>query len=85
MDEVRSRTPFKGLGIQLTGFDEYATIDDKSRRIAQRSFLDLHEKGHVYQLESPTMWDVISKLLWLKPKLRIVRKMVLTMTLNSAF
>ena len=58
MDEVAFKDTFQRLGYSIDWVDEYATIDDKSRRIAQRSFLDLHAKGHVYQLESPTMWDV---------------------------
>ncbi len=58
MDEVAFKDTFQRLGYSIDWVDEYATIDDKSRRIAQRSFLDLHNKGHVYQLESPTMWDV---------------------------
>jgi len=37
---------------------EYATIDDHSRKLAQLSFLDLHEKAHIYHVEAPTMWDV---------------------------
>ena len=58
LDEVAFKDTFTRMGYSIDWSDEYATIDDKSRRIAQRSFLDLHEKGHVYQLESPTMWDV---------------------------
>ena len=58
MDEIVFKETFDRMGYSIDWGDEYATIDDKSRRIAQRSFLDLHEKNHVYQLESPTMWDV---------------------------
>ncbi len=58
MDEIVFKETFDRMGYSIDWRDEYATIDDKSRRIAQRSFLDLYEKGHVYQLESPTMWDV---------------------------
>ena len=36
----------------------YATIDSESRRISQRSFLDLLERGLAYQAEAPTLWDV---------------------------
>ncbi len=36
---------------------EYATIDDHSRKIAQLSFLDLHQKQELYQVEAPTLWD----------------------------
>ena len=58
LDEVAFKDTFMRMGYSIDWGDEYATIDDKSRRIAQRSFLDLHQKGHVYQLEAPTMWDV---------------------------
>ena len=58
LDEVAFKDMFMRMGYSIDWEDEYATIDDKSRRIAQRSFLDLHKKGHVYQLEAPTMWDV---------------------------
>ena len=58
LDEVAFKDTFMRMGYSINWGDEYATIDDKSRRIAQRSFLDLHQKGHVYQLEAPTMWDV---------------------------
>ena len=55
MDEVAFKDTFQRLGYSIDWVDEYATIDDKSRRIAQRRLLDLHAKGHVYKLESPTM------------------------------
>lgn len=58
LDEVAFKDTFMRMGYSIDWGDEYATIDEKSRRIAQRSFLDLHRKGHVYQLEAPTMWDV---------------------------
>jgi valyl-tRNA synthetase len=58
MDEIVFKHMFDRMGYSIDWTDEYATIDDKSRRIAQRSFLDLYQKNHVYQLESPTMWDV---------------------------
>ncbi|MDP6668042.1 MAG: valine--tRNA ligase, partial [Dehalococcoidia bacterium] len=58
MDEVAFKDTFMRMGYSIDWGDEYATIDEKSRRIAQRSFLDLHEKGHIYQSEAPTMWDV---------------------------
>ena len=46
------------MGYSIDWDEEYATIDDRSRRIAQRSFLDLAQKGHVYTAELPTMWDI---------------------------
>lgn len=46
------------LGLSVDWRLEYQTIDDHCRRIAQRSFLDLWNKGHVYTSEAPMMWDV---------------------------
>jgi valyl-tRNA synthetase len=46
------------LGLSVDWTLEYSTINDHSRRIAQMSFLDLFRKGHVYQVEAPTQWDV---------------------------
>ncbi|MEX0761771.1 MAG: valine--tRNA ligase [Dehalococcoidia bacterium] len=57
-DEVVFKNLFQRLGFSIDWREEYATIDDRCRRIAQRSFLDLYEKDHIYQVESPTMWDV---------------------------
>jgi valyl-tRNA synthetase len=34
----------------------YRTIEDRSRRIAQLSFLDLYHKGLAYRRQSPTIW-----------------------------
>lgn len=58
MDEVAFKELFQRMGYSIDWRDEYATIDDRNRRIAQRSFLDVYQRGHVYQLEAPTMWDV---------------------------
>ncbi|MCH7907662.1 MAG: valine--tRNA ligase [Chloroflexi bacterium] len=57
-DEVAFKELWQMLGLSVDWNEEYATIDDRSRAIAQRSFLDLYEKGHIYQVEAPTMWDV---------------------------
>ena len=61
-DRARTRRPSRssggGSGSRSTGAHEYQTIDDHCRRIAQLSFLDLFEKGHVYSADAPTMWDV---------------------------
>ena len=37
---------------------EYTTIDRRSRQLAQLSFFDLFQKGHVYVSDAPFMWDV---------------------------
>ncbi len=57
-DEVAFKDLWKMLGLSVDWNEEYATIDDRSRGIAQLSFLDLYEKGHIYQVDAPTMWDV---------------------------
>jgi valyl-tRNA synthetase len=57
-DEKAFENLFRRVGLSVDWRQEYATIDDRSRRLAQLSFLDLYQKGHIYSLEAPTMWDV---------------------------
>ncbi|MFK7992407.1 MAG: valine--tRNA ligase [Sandaracinaceae bacterium] len=57
-DEEAFMRLWRRLGLSVDWAQEYATIDEKSRHLAQLSFLDLHEKGHLYSHEAPTMWDV---------------------------
>ena len=57
-DEKAFMGLWRRLGLSVDWKQEYATIDDHCRHLAQLSFLDLHEKGHVYSNEAPTMWDV---------------------------
>ena len=58
----RDEEAFKGLwrriGLSIDWHEEYSTIDERCRHVAQASFRDLWEKGHVYSVEAPTMWDV---------------------------
>jgi len=56
-DEVAFKELFQRLGHSIDWNEEYATIDRRSRAIAQRSFIELFAAGHIYQVESPTMWD----------------------------
>ncbi|MEZ4653651.1 MAG: class I tRNA ligase family protein [Candidatus Eisenbacteria bacterium] len=56
-EEVFERL-WRKLGLSIDWSESYATIDDHCRRVSQLSFLDLVGKGHVYQIETPTMWDV---------------------------
>jgi valyl-tRNA synthetase len=57
-DEQAFKTLWRRAGLSVDWSLEYATIDDHCRRTAQLSFLDLFEKGHVYNSFAPTMWDV---------------------------
>ena len=57
-DEQAFMDLWRRVGLSVDWRQEYSTIDARCRRLAQYSFLDLFQKGHVYQTESPTMWDV---------------------------
>ncbi len=57
-DEKAFEHLWRRLGLSLDWDEQYATIDDLSRRISQLSYLDLVEKDQVYNLDSPTMWDI---------------------------
>jgi valyl-tRNA synthetase len=57
-DEKAFEKLFHRIALSVDWRQTYATIDERSRTLAQLSFLDLHQKGHAYTLEAPTMWDV---------------------------
>jgi valyl-tRNA synthetase len=57
-DERAFKDLWQRLGLSVDWALEYSTISEASRRAAQWSFLDLHRKGQVYQVEAPTLWDV---------------------------
>jgi valyl-tRNA synthetase len=57
-DEEAFMALWRKLALSVDWRQEYATIDDRCRKLAQLSFLDLHEKGHTYNTVSPTMWDI---------------------------
>jgi valyl-tRNA synthetase len=57
-DEKAFKALWQRLGLSVDWELEYSTISAPSRRMAQLSFLDLFRKGHVYNVEAPTMWDV---------------------------
>lgn len=60
-DEAAFETLWRQLGLSVDWDLQYATIDENCRKTSQWSFLDLVEKGFVYQNEAPTMWDVTFK------------------------
>jgi len=57
-DEEAFKVLWRRLGLSIDWAQEYSTIDEHCRKLAQLSFRDLWEKGQVYSLEAPTMWDV---------------------------
>lgn len=57
-DEKAFMKVWQTIGLSVDWKEEYSTINEKSRHLAQFSFVDLFEKGHLYNSEKPTMWDV---------------------------
>lgn len=57
-DEVAFEQLWRQLGLSLDWSRTYTTVGSLCRKISQFSFLDLVEKGQVYSVEAPTMWDV---------------------------
>ncbi len=57
-DEKAFEKLWRHLGLSVDWQMTYATIDRRSRRVSQLSFLRLLDRGEAYQLEAPTLWDV---------------------------
>lgn len=56
-DEKVFKELFMKIGLSVDWNQEYATIQDLPRKIAQKSFIDLYEKGFVYNTDNPSLWD----------------------------
>jgi valyl-tRNA synthetase len=57
-DEKAFEALWKYLGLSVDWQMTYATIDRRAQRVSQVAFLRLLHKGHAYQVEAPTLWDV---------------------------
>jgi valyl-tRNA synthetase len=57
-DEKAFLDLWRKVGLSVDWSQEYRTIGDRARTLAQYSFRDLWEKGRVYTSFAPTMWDV---------------------------
>jgi len=57
-DEKVFKALWTRLGMSYDWGEEYATINEHCRRIAQYSFLKLLEDDEVYQSRQPVLWDV---------------------------
>ncbi len=57
-DEKAFEQLWKHLGLSVDWSMTYATIDQRSQRVSQVAFLRLLKRGHAYQVEAPTLWDV---------------------------
>ncbi|MGV8124943.1 MAG: valine--tRNA ligase [Candidatus Xenobiia bacterium LiM19] len=58
VDEQAFKDLWQHLGLSIDWKQEYATIDDHSRKTSQLSFLKILEDGEAYSTESPTLWDI---------------------------
>jgi len=54
--EQKFKELWQAVGLSCDWTEVYSTISEISRRISQRSFLDLLRKGEVYLKEAPTLW-----------------------------
>jgi len=57
-DEEVFKRLWTRLGLSVDWSLEYSTIDSQSRRISQRSFIELWRSGEAYQVDSPVYWDI---------------------------
>lgn len=48
---------WRALGLSVDWDLRYSTIDDRSQHTAQKSFLDLYNKGLLYRANDPVLWD----------------------------
>jgi len=56
-DEKVFKELFMKIALSVDWNHEYTTIQDLPRELAQKSFIDLHEKGFVYNTDNPSLWD----------------------------
>ena len=56
-DEKVFKELFMKIALSVDWNHEYTTIQDLPRELAQKSFIDLYEKGFVYNTDSPSLWD----------------------------
>ena len=57
-DEQVFERLWRYLGLSVDWSMTYATIDRRSQRISQLSFLRLLQRDLAYQVEAPTLWDI---------------------------
>lgn len=48
---------WRSLGLSVDWDLRYSTIDEHSRKTAQKSFIDLYNKGLLYRANEPVLWD----------------------------
>ncbi len=78
-DEEAFKRLWRRIGLSVDWSLEYSTIDARCRHLAQLSFRDLFEKGHVYSIEAPTMSRPRSR----RPRSRTARRAAPSTTSRS--
>ena len=58
IDEQDFERLWRSIGLSVDWTLTYATIDDRSRRVAQRAFLGNLRRGEAYLSHAPTLWDI---------------------------
>ena len=49
---------WKDMGLSADFDMTFSSIDEHSRKISQKTFLELYKKGRAYRKESPVLWDI---------------------------
>lgn len=49
---------WKKVGLSVDWDASYSTIDERTRKISQASFIDLYKKGHIYRKDEPALYDI---------------------------
>jgi valyl-tRNA synthetase len=57
-DEKAFEQLWRTLGLSVDWSHTYATVSEHARRVSQRGFLHLAQRGQVVQRTAPTLWDV---------------------------
>ena len=57
-DEEAFKELWQRLGLSVDWNQEYSTISPLAQAVSQRAFLSMHQRGEVYSIEAPTLWDV---------------------------
>lgn len=50
---------WKQIGLSVDWKMCYSTIDERTRKISQKSFIELYKKGFIYRKEEPALYDTI--------------------------
>ncbi len=58
LDEAAFEELWRKVGLSVDWSRTYTTVGSRARKVSQAAFLRLAAAGHIYQSDSPTLWDV---------------------------